>query len=384
MVGDLASKASTTVTLVGMANKPGMVDTCYTVSYDPPTLCTMVQVTNPSIALKVDAQPDMDICKPATYTYTVTNTGTGTAHNVMVMEDLPDGLTTADGGKSVSDTVGDIPQGESRNFAAQLKATKTGAMNGTAKAMADGETVPPVTTLTTVHAPVLTVAVAAVKPTAFVGQTGDFTITVTNTGDTVSPATMVKIGHPNNGIGSVTAEGVDNTGTVNIGDLPPGANKVIKATATSTQGGDVTVIANAMSTCAATVSGQAMTTFNTIPALLLETVDEHDPVTVGQNVIYDVKVTNQGSGPDNNVVVTAVIPSGETYVSTDGPTQPTASADGMTLTFPTIPTLATKESSTWKISVKAATAGDVQFKTTAACDGTAPAEKVEPTKLTPQ
>ena len=130
---------------------------------------------------------------------------------------------------------------------------------------------------------------------------------------------------------------------------------------------------------AAPVSAQAMTMFNTIPALLLETVDEVDPVKVGQNVIYDVKVTNQGSGPDMNVAVTATIPDGEEYVSTDGPTQPTV--DGKKLTFPVIPSLGTKESATWKVSVKAVNAQDVQFKTTATCDGAAPAEKTEPTKL---
>ena len=380
-VGDLGPKESKTVAISGMATKVGSVDTCYTVTYNPPTLCTMVMVTNPSIALAVQAQPDMDICKQATYTYTVTNTGSGTAHNVMVTEDLPDGLTTADGGKSVSDTIGDIPQGESRNFTAMLKATKTGPLNGTAKAMADGEAAPTAPTMTTVHAPMLDVAVTG-GDAKYVGQNADFTIVVTNKGDAVAANTKVQIGHPAGSIGTVNADGVDSSGMVSLGDLAPKDSKTIKATATSTQGGNVTVVANAMGDCAPAVTGQAMTMFNTIPALLLETVDEHDPVTVGTNVVYDVKVTNQGSGPDNNVVVKAMIPDGEEYVSTDGPTQPTV--DGMNLTFPTITTLAPKESATWKVTVKAAKAADVQFKTTASCDGTAPAEKTEPTKLTPQ
>ena len=117
-VGDIGSKDSKTVTVTGMATKVGSVDTCYVATYNPPTLCTMLTVTNPAINLAVQAPADIDICKQATYTYTVTNTGTGTAHNVQVTEDLPDGLTTADGGKTVSNTIGDIPQGESRNFTA--------------------------------------------------------------------------------------------------------------------------------------------------------------------------------------------------------------------------------------------------------------------------
>ncbi len=378
-LGDFAPKEVKTVTVGGMATKAGSVDTCYTATFNPPTLCTMLTVTNPAIALAVQAAPEGDICRPITYTYTVNNTGTGTAHNVMVQEDLPDGLTTTDGKQSVMANVGDIPQGESRTVTAQLKAAKTGTFPGQAMAKTDGDAAPAVATSTVVHAPMLAVAVTG-EQSDYVGKTANYQIMVTNKGDAVAMNTKLQIGHPSGGMGTVNADGVDASGMVAIGDLKPGDTKTINATATSATGGNVTVIANAMDDCVATpVSAQAVTMFNTIPALLLETVDEADPVKVGTNAIYDVKVTNQGSGPDNNVKVTATIPDGEEYVSTDGPTQPTV--DGKTLTFPVIPSLGTKESATWKVSVKATTAQDVQFKTTAACDGVAPAEKTEPTKL---
>ena len=378
-LGDFAPREVKTVTVAGMATKAGPVDTCYTATFNPPTLCTMLNVTNPAIALAVQAPADGDICRPITYTYTVNNTGSGTAHNVTVQEDLPDGLMTTDGKQSVMANVGDIPQGESRTVTAQLKAAKTGTFNGQAMAKSDGDAAPSAATATAVHAPMLAVAVTG-EPSDFVGKTAPYQITVTNKGDAVAMNTKLQIGHPSGGMGTVNAEGVDGSGMVTIGDLKPGDSKTVNATATSTTGGNVTVIANAMDDCVATpVSGQAVTMFNTIPALLLETVDEADPVKVGTNVVYDVKVTNQGSGPDNNVKVTATLPDGEEYVSTDGPTQPTV--DGKTLTFPVIPSLGTKESATWKVSVKAVTAQDVQFKTTATCDGAAPAEKTEPTKL---
>ncbi len=377
-VGDLAAHESKTVMITGMATKPGMVDTCYTVSYNPPTLCTMLTVTNPAISLTVQAPADSDICQPVTYTYTVANTGTGTAHNVTLTEPLPDGLMTDAGSNTVNSNIGDIPQGESRNVTAMIKASKVGPFTGSAVAKADGEAAPAAQTMTTFHAPMLAVAVTG-GPSDYVGKMVDYQITVTNKGDAVAKNAMVQIGHPQNGIGTVTSKDVDQSGMIPLGDLAPGASVTKTAQATSTQGGTVTVMAVAKATCATDQTASADTMFNTIPALLLETVDEVDPVKVGSNVVYDVKVTNQGSGPDNNVVVTATIPDGEEYVSTDGPTQPTVS--GQTLTFPTIPSLATKSSATWKVSVKADKAQDVQFKTTASCDGAAPAEKTEPTKL---
>ena len=382
-VGDLGPKESKTITLTGTATQVGMVDTCYTVTYNPPTLCTMVQVTNPALALAIDAPADADICKPLQYKYTVTNTGSGVAHNVVLQEDLTDGLMTTDGKSQVMANLGDIPEGQNRTATADLKAPKAGKYTGSAMAKSEGGAMAQSqATATTVHAPVLMVAVTG-PDTQYVNTDAKYTITVTNKGDATSMNTKLTVQH-SPALSNLVVENVDGSGAVALGDIAPNDTKTVLATGQSAAGGGASVVATADSPCAGEAKAQAMTTFNTIPALLLETVDEHDPVKVGDNVIYDIKVTNQGSGPDNNVAVTATLPDGETYVSTEGPTQPTADGTGMVLTFPVIPQLATKESVTWKVSVKAAKAGDVQFKTNAKCDGTAGAEKVEPTKLIAQ
>ena len=377
-VGDLGPKESKTITITGKATKVGSIDTCYSVHYNPPTLCTNVEVTNPAITLAVNAPADTDICKQVTYTYTVTNTGTGVAHNVMLNEDLPEGLMTADGKSSVSANVGDIPQGQNRVVTAILKASKTGSFPGKATAKSDDEAAQPVSTVTAVHAPMLDVAVTG-SANDYVGKQVAYKIVVTNKGDAPANNAKLQVSRSNT-LGSVMVEGIDSSGNLALGDLAPNASKTVNATVTSDQGGTVTVAANASADCASPVSGSAATMFNTIPAILLETVDETDPVKVGENVVYDIKVTNQGSGPDTNIMIKAVVPDGEQYVSTDGATQPTV--DGMNLTFPAIPSLAPKASVTWKVTVKAVKAGDVSFKTSATSDGVkSPAEKTEPTKL---
>ena len=244
-LGDFAPREVKTVTVGGMATKAGSVDTCYTATFNPPTLCTMLTVTNPAVALTVQAPAEGDICRPITYTYTVNNTGTGTAHNVMVQEDLPDGLMTTDGKQSVMANVGDIPQGESRTVTAQLKAAKTGTFTGQAMAKTDGDAAPPAATSTLVHAPMLAVAVTG-EPSEFVGKSAAYQIVVTNKGDAVAMNSKLQIGRPPGSMGMVNADGVDASGMVVLGDLKPGDSKTINATATSTTGGNVTVIANAM------------------------------------------------------------------------------------------------------------------------------------------
>ena len=342
----------------------------------------MVMVTNPAVELMVDAPASTDICKPLTYTYTVKNTGTGTAHGVMLHESLPDGLMTTDGKNAVDASMGDIEQGKSNQTVAMLKAAHAGKYDGTATVTTTGGEAPPAQpTSTTITAPKLAVAVAGPDSLA-TATAGTYKVTINNTGDAPSgPITLTLDRSPE--MGNVALANANPQGAVMLDSLAPGASTEVDATGnTGETPGTGKLQATASSACAGSVNGMVQTTIMSTPSLLLETVDEHDPVTVGGTVIYDIKVTNQSRGDDHNVAVTATIPDGETYVSTDGANQPTVA--GNVLTFPVEPTLAAKASLTWKVSVKAVTAGDVQFKTTAKCDGTAGSEKAEGTTLKAQ
>ena len=128
-VGDLGPNESKSFNITGTATKVGSVDTCYSArcDYDTTKLCTSLAVTNPALALTVQAPPDTDICKPVTYQYTVVNNGTGTAHHVVLEQALPDGLMTADSKASFMADLGDIPQGDQRVATARLKASRTGS-----------------------------------------------------------------------------------------------------------------------------------------------------------------------------------------------------------------------------------------------------------------
>ena len=118
----------------------------------------------------------------------------------------------------------------------------------------------------------------------------------------------------------------------------------------------------------------------TIAALLLEAVDLSDPVRVGENVVYRITVTNQGSGPDTNIRVTAKLPNEEQYVSARGSTE--ATAEGQTVKFAPIAILAAGRSAQWEMTVAAKQAGDVRFEVQLESDSLSkPANETEPTRL---
>ena len=49
-----------------------------------------------------------------------------------------------------------------------------------------------------------------------------------------------------------------------------------------------------------------------VPALLLEVVDREDPVEVGGEICYEIRVLNQGSATSSNVQILATVPEGLT------------------------------------------------------------------------
>ena len=87
-----------------------------------------------------------------------------------------------------------------------------------------------------------------------------------------------------------------------------------------------------------------------------------------------------GSGPDTNIRVTAKLPAEEQFVSAKGVTE--ATAEGQTVKFAPVATLAAGRSAQWEMTVSAKQAGDVRFDVQLESDSlTKPGSKSEPTRL---
>jgi uncharacterized repeat protein (TIGR01451 family) len=100
--------------------------------------------------------------------------------------------------------------------------------------------------------------------------------------------------------------------------------------------------------------------------LSLTVSDLQNPVVAGNNVTYLARVTNNGTAPESQVVVTATIPSNVAYdpLGTRGPESTTFqfSTETRTLTFTAAPDLPPGESLTYRIRVKTKQAGQVRMQ----------------------
>ena len=107
-------------------------------------------------------------------------------------------------------------------------------------------------------------------------------------------------------------------------------------------------------------SDNACTEWKGYPALLLEVIDTKDPLLTGEETVYIIQATNQGTAIDTNVVLKATLPEGMQLVSASGDTK--GSIIGNTVTFAAYPELEPKQVLQFRVIAKALTTGDSRFK----------------------
>ncbi len=357
----LGPKASKSFTVAGMAGKAGDLVNCTNATYVYPG-CATTKVLEPQLALSHTAPNTKVICDEIEMKITVKNQGSGPANNVKVSTKLPEGLTAA-GAKTVDINVGTLGAGESKAYAAKLKASKTGTYTLQSTASAAGElSAQSVPTTVAVTQPVL--AITKTGPaTQFLGRTVEYTITVTNKGNSAALDTIVEDTLPADISDIRATEGGVKEGNLirwKLGTLAAGASKTLTVVYLPTKDATLSNKATAKAYCADAVSATAQTVVKGIPALLLEVIDLRDPIEVGQNETYRITVTNQGSAVATNVLVKCTL---ETefmqYVTSSGATK--GQLAGAVLTFEPLKSLAPKAKATWDVQVKAIKAGDVRF-----------------------
>ncbi|MCA9296072.1 MAG: DUF11 domain-containing protein [Phycisphaerales bacterium] len=378
-LGNLGPGESRTIRVKARATQEGTVGTCATVTYNS-ALCATVPVVAPKLALTKAGPAEVMKCEPITYTFEVKNTGTGTLNNVMVKDDLPQGLTGPNGARTLSFDAGSLAAGQAKKFTSTVNASRTGRFENTATATGGNLSVNSNAVATMVRQPVLTISKTC-SARAFIGRPINYEITVTNTGDGAANGTTISDSIPAGLTFMSASDGgrVQNGQIVwNVGSLAPRASKTVSAQLSAGQAGTYRNTASANADCADAVTDGCETVVTGIPAILLEVVDDPDPIRIGTETTYTITVTNQGSAPDNNIRIVCNLEANQEHVSSGGATN--ASVSGRTITFAPVPTLAPKAVATFRVVVRATAEGDTRFKVTMNSDNLKrPVEETEAT-----
>jgi len=89
-------------------------------------------------------------------------------------------------------------------------------------------------------------------------------------------------------------------------------------------------------------------------------IDTEDPVRIGEETTYEIKVTNQGSKAANAIQIKAMLDPNVEFVSATGETSHRA-ADGEQIVFEPVRALNAGGSATWHVTVRGASTADSRF-----------------------
>ncbi|MGE3310395.1 MAG: hypothetical protein AB7O66_10530, partial [Limisphaerales bacterium] len=302
------------------------------------------------------------LCDPFEVVFEVRNVGGATLTDVRVAETVPTCWKALDSRTEMVFEAGTLRPDEGRVFGYRAQAQATGPCVGEVRATsAEGATARAQSTVVA-RMPVLALDCWA-SGEVLAGRPIEVCVTVKNSGDAAEPGGLVALAIP---LGTVVAGirdgGVSQEGAVvwNLTALPPGATKTVCATFTAAQPGPVEFRVGAKGDCALPVESRCSTVVAGIPAILLEVVDVEDPIEVGNQVTYEIRVTNQGSSVGTNLKWVCTLPEGQEFVSGGGPTA--VQGEGRTGRAEPLAAIEPKAEVVWRVVVKATAEADARFK----------------------
>lgn len=383
----LPARSKFTVQMTVKADRTGTFENCAEVRADAGLSardCATTVVTAPALAIEKTGPAEVLICDDITYTIVVRNTGDAPAQNVVVMDEMPNGMVAIINGqeaRTVRSTIGTLAGGDSRQIKFTARAKQKGTFNNSANVTADGGLSGEASAQTRVLQPVLELSKTGPEM-RFVGRPAEYQITVQNTGDGPAQNTTL-VDTPPSGMEFVSASdgGSVTQGRIrwDLGTLQPGASKTVRVTMTARSKGQQVNRVTAEAKCA-TAEAQFTTEVTGIAAILLECVDQADPIEVGANEVYVITVTNQGSADDTNIVITCTLPAEQEFVSAQAPTAETV--QGKTVSFAPLPSLAPKAQAVYRVTVRGTGTGDVRFGVQLTSDQTTtPVNETESTHI---
>jgi uncharacterized repeat protein (TIGR01451 family) len=326
---------------------------------------------------------DVLIGEQVTLTVTVSNPGTGVATGVVLEEHIPPGLQHP-AGKELEYRVGDLKPGETRKLELQLAANRAGPTTNLLSARGDGNLRAEEHRLDlAVLAPQLDVGLEGPKR-RFLERQATYQLSVINPG--TAPARQVElIATLPPGLKFISANNAgyyeESTGTVRwrLEELPANDAGSVELVTMPVRPGSQPIKVRGTAQKGLIAEKEQPVMIEGIAALLFQVADTADPIEVGGETTYEVRVVNQGSKAAANVRLAVDLPAEVKLAAAEGPTryQPA----GNRIVFDPLASLAPKADTTYRIRVKAMRHGDLRASFHLSSDDMQPVMKEESTRV---
>jgi uncharacterized repeat protein (TIGR01451 family) len=301
------------------------------------------------------------------YTITVSNRGSCTAEDVVLTDQVPDGLSHSSCLRTLVYKLGNLEPCQTRRVNISFCAEKRGKVCNTAVVTACNADSTSCQWCTNVCKECVELHKTGPKEQT-IGKNADYQITVINPGDKPLTDVVVTDTAPNS-TSIVAANGATiagNQATWRLRELKPGEKVSFSITLTTCTPGCFTNRVTVTDCQGCNDCAEFTTRWRGRPALNVCICDTEDPICVGETTSYCITVVNQGSESDSNVVVTANFPKEIVPLSATGDTPGTVS--GQTVTFAPVGILGPRSTVKFRIDARAAASGDARINVNVTSD----------------
>ena len=329
------------------------------------------KVTKPVLSVSHSTQPRVLIGDPVILDINVKNDGDGPARDVVIQEDLPEQLAFSEGFRELEYAIGTLGPGQSRKVRLELKAAQIGKFKNVLVAHAGGG-------LQTQHA--VDVEVVAPQLVAqgdgpnrrFLRREATHRFSVRNTG-TAKATNVELVSRLPSGLKYVSTNNRgkydENTHAVywSLAELNAGLIANVELTTVPTEPGNQDIKFEVVSDLDQTADAICKLNVEHLIDVFFDIDDLVDPIEIGSNTAYKLRIVNQGTKTATNVQLQVEFPRGIQPTAVEGIV--TNEIRGQQIAFSPITSMNPGDEIVITIHGKGLTAGDHRINVNLIADG---------------
>ena len=361
-MGTVKAGAEVSATMEVMPMIEGDIGSVATVSFQTSASARSL-ATKPQLVLEHTGPGKVLVGDDVVFHIKLSNPGTGVAHNVVIEEDVPNGLRHFDG-PMLEYPVGTIRPGETRLLELTLKADQPGMVNNTLVAKADSNLAVKDDCQLEIVAPQLQVGIDG-PSRRYLERRANFQVKVANPG-TASARDVELVARLPRGLKFVST---NNAGQYNSQEhavywslTELGAQKMgtVQLVAVPTDMGDQRIRIESRANMGLNDATEHNLTVEGLAAMLFTVTDVNDPIEVTGQTTYEIHILNQGSKVGTNLQLGAILPEGMEAINGEGPTR--VNIEGNRIVFEPLARLAPQADTLYKIHARGTTPGDKRIQ----------------------
>ncbi len=319
--------------------------------------------TKPELVVKTSMAEKVLIGDEVTLSIMISNPGSGTATDVVLEEHIPAGLRHP-AGSDLEYDIGDLPPGETRKLELTLVADRPGPVTNVLVAHADAGLKTEDRVDIEVVAPKLDVAMAGPKR-RYLECEATYRLSVHNPG--TAPANQVElVAYLPSGLKFVSADNAGHYDEANravhwrLEELPTGQSGTVELVTMPVESGSQSIRLRGTTEKGLSVEKEQPVVIEGIAAILFQVADVTDPIEVGGETTYEIRVLNQGSKAATNVRLAVLLPPELRPLNAEGPSR--HAVEDSRVLFDGLARLAPKADTTYRVRVQSLRPGDLRTR----------------------